>query len=46
MKCIYCAKRPNMVKKTDGNHNWWWECPICHKTVGKKEEKPEEQEND
>lgn len=26
-----------MIKITDGHDNWW-ECPKCHRTVGKKEE--------
>ncbi|MBQ6125691.1 MAG: hypothetical protein IJI77_01525 [Erysipelotrichaceae bacterium] len=45
MKCIYCAKKPNMIKKTDGKHNWWWECPVCHRTVGKKEEEEEKKDD-
>lgn len=40
MKCPYCPNRPNMVKKTEGHDNWW-ECPECHRTVGKKETKEE-----
>jgi len=33
-----------MIKKTDGNHNYWWECPNCHRTIGKKEEETKEAE--
>jgi len=41
MKCPYCANKPNMKKITKGHDNWW-ECPQCHKTIGKKEEASEE----
>ncbi len=43
MKCPYCSKRPNMIRKTIGRDNWW-ECPECHKTIGKKESLPPEPE--
>ena len=43
MKCPYCQDRPNMVKKHE-NHDYWWECPVCRKTVGKKETKEEADE--
>jgi len=34
MKCPNCADKPNMVDKYDGSIHWW-ECPKCHRTVGK-----------
>lgn len=41
MKCPFCPNRPNMVKKNKGRDNWW-ECPQCHKVIGKKKQKEEE----
>ena len=46
MKCIYCDKKPTMIKQTDGKHNFWWECPNCHRTIGKKEETEETKETE
>ena len=41
MKCPYCPSKPTMIDKYEG-HNHWWECPKCHRTIGKPEEKQEE----
>ena len=42
MKCPFCDNRPNMVKRTR-DHDNWWECPQCHKTIGKKEGIPDDE---
>lgn len=43
MKCIIC--RATMDKKNNG-HDYWWECPVCHTIIGKKEEKAEEEKTE
>ena len=44
MKCPVCHR--DMNKKTDGNRNYWWQCPVCKHILGKKPEKKEEKEDE
>ena len=46
MKCPNPKCRHDMNYVTDGDHNFWWVCPECNKTVGKKEEKETESDEE
>lgn len=40
MKCT-CPKHPVMIEKSDEHNNHWWECPVCHREVGKPKDEEE-----